>query len=88
MFAPINLYVIVDSVTSSCIPICLYLSVLLARYLQTDFVFCLLASTVVVHTKMKSQNEVVGFWEAGRWGGCHKALSYRGSANPNVSVMV
>jgi hypothetical protein len=41
MFAPINLYVIADSVTSSCIPICLYLSVLLARYLQHGL--CLLS---------------------------------------------
>jgi hypothetical protein len=32
--APLNLYIITDSVTSLCIPSCLYLAVPLARYLQ------------------------------------------------------
>ena len=33
MFAPINLYVIAGSVTSSCVPVCPHPPVLLARYL-------------------------------------------------------
>ena len=42
MSAPINFYVIADSVTSSCIPSCLHLSVLRTRYLQHGLFFCLL----------------------------------------------
>ena len=58
MSAPINFYVIADSVTLSCIPSRLHLSVLLTRYLQHGLFSS--ASTVVVHAKMKPQNEVVG----------------------------
>ena len=59
MSAPINFYVIAGSVTS--VYTNLPLSVLLTRYLQhgplspVSFHY-----TVMVHVKMKSQNEVVG----------------------------
>ncbi len=60
MSAPINFYVIAGFVTSvyTNLP---PLSVLLTRYLQHGpFYSVSFASTVMVHVKMKPQNEVVG----------------------------